>query len=145
MPQPSCMRINQDLSISLSTLKTSFRKARLPRWLLLRAADRCAYEIVCGSTAYSVGTRLEKKEIYILVVLALLCAPSATLYAPRRPACPLGDALSLHWRRPARKADTGTRPICNSCKAAMFQHARATDIIWSLSKFKKANTADLLE
>ena len=39
---------------------------------------------------------------------------------------------------------TGTRPICNSCKAAMFQRARVTDIIWSLSKFKKANIADLL-
>jgi hypothetical protein len=44
------------------------------------------------------------------VVLALLCAPLTTPYAR-----PVGDALSLHWRCPARQADTGARPICNIC------------------------------
>jgi hypothetical protein len=74
---------------------------------MLRAADRYAYT-GCGSTAYSIGTIYGGKEIYILLMLALLCwrRPVASLATPRRFT---GDALSPcspctpRWRRPARR------------------------------------------
>jgi hypothetical protein len=62
---------------------------------------------------------IEKREIYILVVLALLCAPLATPYASRRPVHLVSDAPSPHWRRPAPEADTGT-----SCRRMTFRRRR---------------------
>jgi hypothetical protein len=81
---------------------------------------------------------MEGKDIYILLVHALLRWRRPARPRGRRPACPVDDALLAPWttpcsprgRRPARPvddaqlvtpcwADTGTRPI--------FQHSRWTN------------------
>jgi hypothetical protein len=63
---------------------------------MLRAADKYAY-VGCGHCLFC--RDCPEKEIYT---------------RGARPAMRhVNSALLLHWRRPARKADTGTRLICN--------------------------------
>jgi hypothetical protein len=58
----------------------------------------------CGSTAYSVGTVYGGKEIYILLMLALLCwrrpVASLAMLCWRHPVHPVGNALLAGPGRP---------------------------------------------
>ena len=84
--------------------------------VLLRAANRCTWN-GWKQLSYFCRDCLEEKEIYILLMYALLCPVGDA------PCCPVGGALSPHWQRPVTNYHQA-RPIRNMSPHRRVPHKR---------------------